>query len=248
MDSPGKLHGKVALVTGAAGAIGSEVCRSLAGLGASIVLVDIVSVEQVTSKIAAGGGKVIAVKADLTKSADVAAAFDKAVEAFGAVHIVVHLAGIILNKCPTIQTTSDEDWDRIFSVNVRGSFLVAREAANRLGPGGRIILTSSGLASNPTLGFCTYACTKAAVECLVKGVAKELAGRRITVNAIAPGPIDGPMLWTTASEDVRDLFVNLCPLGRLGEPSDLTPLVSFLASEEAEWVNGQIYHISGGLH
>ncbi|CAM6126770.1 unnamed protein product [Calypogeia fissa] len=246
MASTGKMQGKVALVTGGSGGIGTQVCLNFASQGASLVIVDMVSADELTSKIAASGGKAISVKADISKSADITAAFDKAVEAFGTVHIVVHLAGIMLNGS-TIPTTTEEEWDRIFSINAKGAFLVAKEAANRLGPGGRIVLTSSLLAERPMVGFGPYSCTKAVVEVLVKVLAKELTGRKITINAIAPGPVKTPMLLQTKTPEMLDELVKACPLGRLGEAKDIAHSIQFLVSDEAEWVNAQILAVGGGL-
>jgi NAD(P)-dependent dehydrogenase (short-subunit alcohol dehydrogenase family) len=147
----GKLQGKVALVAGGAGEIGIEVCLRFAKEGASVVIVDIASGNQLTAKIGEIGGKAVFVRADLSKTTDVVNAFDKAVETYGALHIVINLVGVNAHT-PTFETTSDEEWDRVFLINCRGTFLVAREAAKRLGPGGRIVLTSSQLAQNPMPG------------------------------------------------------------------------------------------------
>jgi NAD(P)-dependent dehydrogenase (short-subunit alcohol dehydrogenase family) len=146
----GRLQGKVALVTGGAGGIGAAICQGLASEGASVVITDLAENNEVMSSIIAGGGKAIFVKMDQSQESEVVTAFDICMEVFGAVHIVVQVAAIC--KPRNMTESSVEDWDNSFAVNVRGTFLVVREAARRMGPGGRIITTGSVIAGNEVSG------------------------------------------------------------------------------------------------
>ncbi|CAM6116213.1 unnamed protein product [Calypogeia fissa] len=249
MATEGRLKGKVALVTGGSRGIGKEISIALASDGAAVVVNyagnDSAATETV-GLITSTGAKAIAVKGDISKSADVIAAFDKAVQTFGAVNIVVHVAGIGLDNYPSIVDTTEAEWDRIFATNAKGTFLVTKEAAKRLGPGGRIITTSSSLTGFIRPGYGAYTATKAAVEVLTKTLAKELKGKRITVNCIAPGPVATEMFFQGKTQQVIDMMAKEPPLERLGEPKDIAAVIQFLASGESEWVNGQVIRINGG--
>ncbi|CAM6126639.1 unnamed protein product [Calypogeia fissa] len=249
MASEGKLKGKVALVTGGSRGIGREIALALAGDGASVVLNyagNEAAANEAVGLIKATGAKAIAVKGDVSKEADVVATFDKAVEAFGAVHIVMHMAGVLLDNYPLIVNTTEEEWDRTFTVNAKGAFLVCKEAAKRLGPGGRIVATSSSLVGTLMPRYGAYSSSKGAVEVLAKTLAKELRGRRITVNCIAPGPVATEMFYKGKSQEQIDVLTKQPPLERLGEPKDIAALAVFLASDASEWVNGQVIRANGG--
>ncbi|CAM6117722.1 unnamed protein product [Calypogeia fissa] len=249
MASEGKLKGKVALVTGGSRGIGREIALALAGDGASVVLNyagNEAAANEAVGLIKALGAKVIAVKGDVSKEADVVATFDKAVEAFGAVHIVMHMAGILLDNYPLIVNTTEEEWDRTFMINAKGAFLVCKEAAKRLGPGGRIVATSTSVVGTLMPRYAAYSSSKGAVEVLAKTLAKELRGKRITVNCIAPGPVATEMFYKGKSQEQIDFMTKQPPLERLGEPRDISALALFLASDASEWVNGQVIRANGG--
>nr|VDD53398.1 unnamed protein product [Brassica oleracea] len=175
--------------------------------------------------------------------------FDRTFRAFESpVHILVNSAGVLDPKYPSIANTSVEDFDRTFSVNTKGAFLCSKEAANRLkqGGGGRIILLTSSMTRGLKPGFGAYAASKAAVETMVKILAKELKGTGITANCVAPGPIATEMFFEGKSSEVVEKIAAENPFGRVGEVRDVVPLVGFLAGDGGEWINGQIIPVNGG--
>jgi 3-oxoacyl-[acyl-carrier protein] reductase len=192
----------------------------------------------------------VAVRADVADEAGVRSLFDAAASAFGGgpAHILVANAGVLDDAYPSVADTATDSFDRTVAVNLRGAFLCLREAARRLprGGGGRVVaVTSSVVGSLPT-GYAAYSASKAAVEALVRTMAKELKGTRITANCVAPGPTATDMFFAGKSEEmVRRNVVNN-PMERLGEPGDIAPVVGFLCTDAAEWVNGQVIRANGG--
>ncbi|CAL9095991.1 unnamed protein product [Musa acuminata var. zebrina] len=248
------LKGRVAIVTGGAGGIGSAVSAHLASLGASVVIGyvgDPSPAEKLAETINTtyGAPRAIAVSADVSSFAQVKSLFDAAEATFGPnLHILVTAAAVIDAEYPPIADTSEESFDWMFGVNAKGTFLCCREAANRLvrDGGGRIItFTSSGVGSLRP-GYGAYAATKGAIEVMTRVLAKELRGTRITANGVAPGSTATPMFYAGKSEEDVKAYVAEIPLGRLEQPEDVAPLVGFLASDDGEWVNGQIIRINGG--
>ncbi|KAM7252198.1 hypothetical protein ACFE04_024081 [Oxalis oulophora] len=251
------LLGKVAIITGSTRGMGRDIAIHLHSLGARVAINFVSSssqadllVSKLNASLSLSQPRAIAVQADVSKPDHVKLLFDRTEQEFGSkIHIVVSCAGVLDPKYPTIANTSVEAWDSTFNINTRGTFLVCREAANRLirGGGGRIILTSSSsLASSPP-GYGSYVASKAAVEALVKIVAKELKGTGITANCIAPGPVATEMFFAGKSERTINRLIGNCPLGRLGEPKDITSVVGFLVSEAGEWINGQVIRANGGF-
>lgn len=254
------LEGRVAIVTGASRGLGRAIAIHLRSLGARLVLnyasnsgVADALVSQLNSSNSSFSSSsqphAIAVQADVSDPEQIKKLFDRAEEEFGSIHIIVNSAGVLDPKYPSVANTTVEDWDNTFSVNTRGAFLVCREAANRLvrGGGGRIILITSSAVAALSPGYAAYAASKAAVETMAKIVAKELKGTGVTANCVAPGPIATDMFFAGKSEELIKRLVDACPMGRLGEPTDVTQLVGFLAGDAGEWVNGQIIRINGGF-
>nr|WP_232291813.1 glucose 1-dehydrogenase [Frankia sp. QA3] len=241
------LVGKVAVVTAASRGIGRAVARRLAADGAAVVVnwhTSATAAREVVAGIADAGGRAVAVRADLGDRGGPEALFTAAEETFGGVDILVNNAGITA-VAPTADLDEDT-FDRLFAVNVRGTFLALRLAARRLRDGGRIVNISTGytLATYPNVGV--YAGTKAAVEQMARSLSRELGPRRITVNTVLPGLVDTDGL----SADVRanlDAFVAATPLGRIGEARDIADVVAFLAGDDARWVTGQAIVAAGGL-
>ncbi|XP_037425367.1 NADPH-dependent aldehyde reductase-like protein, chloroplastic [Triticum dicoccoides] len=226
------LSGRVGIVTGASRGIGRAIAAHLSSLGASVVL------------------GYAAVRADVSEEAGARALFDAAESAFGcaAPHIMVANAGVLDDKYPSLADTTTADFDRVFAINTRGAFLCLREAANRLprGGGGRIVaVTSSVVGSNPT-GYSAYTASKAAVEAMVRTMAKELKGTRVTANCVAPGATATDMFFAGKSDETVRRTAETNPMERLGEAGDIAPVVGFLCTDAAEWVNGQVIRVNGG--
>jgi 3-oxoacyl-[acyl-carrier protein] reductase len=239
---------KVAIVTGASGGIGAAVAERLAKDGFTVVVNyagNAASAEAVVAKIEAAGGRAVAAKADVSDGAAVARMFDSAETAFGGVDVLINNAGI-MNTAP-IEDSDDALFERHIAVNLKGTFNTLREAARRLRDGGRIVNFSSSVTGllQPTYGV--YAATKAAVEAMTSVLAKELRGRNITVNAIAPGPTATKLFLDGKPQEVIDRLSNMAPLGRLGQPQDIAAAVAFLSGPDGAWINGQTVRANGGI-
>lgn len=238
---------RVAVVTGSSRGIGAATARRLAREGYAVTVNYLTNRDlaaQVVRDIEAAGGRAIFRQADVADPAAVRALFDANDEAFGGVDVVVNNAGI-MNVGPFAQMT-DEAFDRMIATNVKGSFNVLREAARRVRDGGRIISLSSSIIKTPPPGTGAYAASKA-VQVLYSGVlAKELAGRDISVNAVAPGAVDTQLLRQHGEEALKGI-PEQTPLGRLGLPEDIAGTIALLCSKEGAWVNGQNVFANGGL-
>jgi 3-oxoacyl-[acyl-carrier protein] reductase len=243
-------HGnnKVAIVTGASRGIGAAVAERLARDGFTVVVNysgDAAPAEAVARKIEDKGGRALSAKADVSDPEAVRRMFDAAETAFGGIDVLVNNAGIMLLS--NIADTGDLTFEREINVNLKGTFNTLREAARRLRDGGRIVNFSSSVTSllQPTYGV--YAATKAAVEAMTSILAKELRGRNITVNAIAPGPTATKLFLDGKPQEVIDRLSKLAPLERLGQPQDIADAVAFLAGPDGAWINGQTLRANGGI-
>ncbi|AIO42502.1 short chain dehydrogenase family protein [Burkholderia cenocepacia] len=239
---------QVALVTGSSRGIGAEIARRLARDGFGVVVNYAGSAgaaREVVDAIAADGGEAVAVQADVVDPAAVAALFDAAAQAFGRIDVVVNSAGIM--KLAPLAELGDAVFDETVAINLKGAFNVSREAAKRVRDGGRIVnLTSSVIGMRlPTYG--AYIATKAAVEAMTQVLAQEMRGRRINVNAVAPGPVATELFLHGKSPELIDRMAKLNPLQRLGQPDDIAGVVAFLAGPDGAWVNGQILRANGGM-
>lgn len=239
---------RTAIVTGASRGIGAAIAQRLARDGFAVIVNyagDVKAAESVVSSIKSAGGNAEAVKADVGAPAEARSLFDAAEKAFGGTDVVVNNAGIM--TLATIATSDDAMFDRLIAVNLKGSFNMMREAATRLRRGGRIINFSSSVVGllQPTYG--AYAGTKAAVEAMTSVLAKELRGREITVNAIAPGPTATDLFLNGKSPELVERLAKLAPLERLGQPDDIAAAVAFLAGPDGAWINGQTLRANGGI-
>jgi 3-oxoacyl-[acyl-carrier protein] reductase len=239
---------KVAIVTGASRGIGAAIAQRLAHDGFAVVINYATSAHEadaLAAKLKESNYPAIAVKADVSKPDDVRRLFDMAEKTLGKVDVLVNNAGIL--KTMPLAETSDELFEQTFAINLRGTFNTLREAAKRLNNGGRIINFSSTVLALNLPGYAVYNGTKAAVEAVTRVFAKELRGRNITVNAVAPGPVATDLFLNGKSEEQVQQFAKMPPLERLGQPDDIAGVISFLAGPDAGWVNGQTLRANGGL-
>jgi 3-oxoacyl-[acyl-carrier protein] reductase len=239
---------KVAIVTGSSRGIGAAVAQRLAKDGFAVLVNYSGSADPAAAlvqKIEQAGGTALAFKADVSDTAAVKALFNAAEEAYGRVDVLVNNAGIM--ALSTIAETDDATFDRQIAINLKGSFNTLREAAKRLQNGGRIINFSSSVVAllQPTYGV--YAGTKAAVEAMTSVLTKELRGRDITVNSVAPGPTATDLFLNGKPQEVIDRLSKLAPLERLGQPEDIANAVAFLAGPDGAWINGQTLRANGGI-
>ena len=241
-------NGKVAIFTGASRGIGSAVAERLGRDGFSVVVNFSGSAEAADAlvrKITEGGGRALAVKADVSDPGAVREMFETTVAKFGGVDVLVNNAGIM--ALSNIADTDDAAFDRQIAINLKGTFNTLREGAKRLRSGGRIINFSSSVVGLLQPTYAIYAATKAGVEAITSVLAKELRGRNITVNAIAPGPTATDLFLKGKPQAVIDHLAKLAPLERLGEPNDIARAVSFLAGADGAWINGQVLRANGGI-
>ena len=241
---------RVAIVTGASRGIGAAIARRLAADGHAVVVnysSNAAEADAVVAQIAASGGKAIAVKGDVADPQAVRALYDAAEQAFGGVDVLVNNAGVMPPALPTLANTDDASFDRLIAINFKGSFNTMREAAARLRSGGRVINSSTSVIGRALPGYSVYAATKAAIEIMTNIFAKELRGRNITVNAVAPGPTATDLFLNGKSEQAIEQTAKLSPLERLGTPEDIANTVSFLAGADGGWINGQTLRPNGGI-
>ncbi|WP_225809748.1 SDR family oxidoreductase [Streptomyces spinosus] len=238
---------RVALVTGGTGGIGRAVVDRLAQDGVAVAVHyagNKARAVEAVEAVRARGGKAIAVGGDVADEVAMAAAFEAVEAEFGGIDVVVNSAGIMLLS--PIATLDLDDLDRMHRTNIRGTFVVSQQAARRLRRGGALINVSSSLTrlQFPTYG--AYAASKGAVEAMTLVLARELRGKDITVNAVAPGPTATPLFLEGKDQAALDNLANAAPLERLGTPEDIAEAVAFLAGP-ARWINGQTIYANGGI-
>ncbi|CAI2537132.1 SDR family oxidoreductase [Serratia proteamaculans] len=239
---------QVAIVTGASRGIGAAIAERLAADGFTVIVNysgNQALADQLVRKIEQKGGRALSAKADVSDAAAVVQLFDRAEQAFGGVDILVNNAGVI--ALAPLAEMSDADVDRLIDINLKGTFNTLREAAKRLRDNGRIINFSSSVVGLLQPGYGMYAASKAAVEALTSVLAKELRGRNITVNAIAPGPTATGLFLDGKTPELIERLAKMAPLERLGQPQDIAAAVSFLAGADGAWINGQTLRANGGI-
>ncbi|MFJ8792174.1 SDR family oxidoreductase [Streptomyces sp. NPDC102462] len=238
---------RVALITGATGGIGRAVTDRLVRDGFAVAVHyagNKAKADETVEAIRAAGGKAIAVGGDVADEAAMAAAFDATEAEFGGIDVLVNTAGIML--LAPIATLNLDDLDRMHRTNIRGTFVVSQQAARRIRRGGAIINFSTSVTrlQFPTYG--AYAASKGAVEAMTLVLAREMRGKDITVNAVAPGPTATPLFLEGKDEAALDNLAKAAPLERIGTPEDIAEAVAFLAGP-ARWINGQILFANGGI-
>ena len=245
----GELSGKVAIVTGASKGIGAAIARRFAEAGAAVAVnyaSDKTGADRVVEQIKRGGGKAVAIQANVSKSEDVKRLFAETKAKLGALNILVNNAGVFTFE--PLEAVTEEEFHRQFDTNVLGTLLTTREAVTAFnGEGGSVINLSTISSVNPVPNSVVYSASKSAIDAITKALAKELGDRKIRVNAIAPG--------MTETEGVKDLGITLdmaetigapIPLGRLGQPNDIARVALFLASDQSSWLTGERISASGG--
>ena len=239
---------QTAIVTGASRGIGRAISLRLAADGFKIAVNysgNSTKADEVVAAIHAAGGQAIAVQADVSKTEDVQRLFATVLQAYGAIGAVVHSAGIM--SLAPIAPENIDAFDRTISTNLRGAFLVLGHAAQQLQAGGRIVAVSTSVIARSFPQYGAYIASKAGVEGLVRVLANELRGRRITVNAVAPGPVATELFFEGKTEEQISQITKMAPLERLGQPEDIARVVSFLLGADGEWVNAQVVRTNGGF-
>jgi 3-oxoacyl-[acyl-carrier protein] reductase len=243
-----KLNGKVALVTGASKGIGAVTALELAKNGASVIVNfngSPKAAEQVVADIRTAGGQAIAIKADVSKEEDVARLFDEAIAAMGKIDILVNNAGVMMAKA--IGQVSGDEFDKLFSINVKGVFNTLHQAASKLADNGSVINLSSTVTRTMFPGYGPYCATKGAVEQLTRIFAKEVGSRGINVNAVAPGPTETELFMNGKTQQDIDRLAGSNAFGRLGQPEDIARVIVTLACDDSKWISGQIIGANGGM-
>ena len=239
---------KVAIVTGASRGIGAAVAERLARDGLAVIInysSNAGPAKTLVHQIEARGGRALAAQADVSDPDAIRGMFDAAERAFGGIDVLVNNAGIM--KLARLADSDDASLDQQIAVNLKGSFYGMREAARRLRDGGRIVNFSTSVVGTKLETYSIYAATKAAVETMTAILSKELRGRNITVNAVAPGPVATELFLTGKSPELIERMAKMTPMERIGTPEDIASVVSLLVSPDGGWINGQVLRANGGL-
>lgn len=244
----GHLDGKVAIVTGASRGIGKAIALQLAAEGARVVVNYTSSPEKaeaVVHAITEENGEAVAIQADISKLDEVERLFSETLQAFEKIDILVNNAGIMINK-PILEAT-EEDFDKIFAVNAKGTYFTCQQAMKHMSEYGRIVNISTSVVGQMFPAYSMYAGTKGAVEQFTRQLAKEFGSKQITINAVAPGPVNTELFTEGKSEAQIEGLKKMNAFNRLGEPEDISSVISFLASKESQWVTGQTLRVNGGF-
>jgi 3-oxoacyl-[acyl-carrier protein] reductase len=246
----GELKGKVAVVTGASKGIGAGIAKRFGEAGASVVVNYASSKEgadKVVAEITKSGGKAIAVKADVSKAAEVKKLFDETKRAFGKFDVLVNNAGVF--RFAPLEQVTEEEFHREFNINVLGTLLATKEALNHFNGSGSVINVSSVVSTSPVPNSSVYSSTKGAVDTLTIELSRELAPRNIRVNVIAPGGVEteGTHEIGAIGSDFENQIIAQTPLGRMGQPDDIARVAVFLASDASAWLTGERISASGGF-
>lgn len=242
------LKNKTAIITGSSRGLGKKTAIALAKQGANVV-VNYNSNESealsTVNEILSDGGNAIAIKADVSKSEDVNNLFEKTIEHFGKIDIVVNNAGIMVTKF--LKDFSEEEFDKQFSINVKSVFLMMKKASETLEQNGRIINISSSTSRLMMPGYAVYSAAKSAVEQMTRVFAKEIGSKGITVNSVLPGPIKTELFLNGKSDELISRIASLSAFNRIGEIEDIIPIILFLSSNDSQWITGQNIGINGGM-
>lgn len=242
------LDGKVAIITGSSRGIGRVVAEKLADLGAKVVI-NYSSNRQKAAEVVEGiikkGDKAVALHADLSKLSDVKELFIKTIDEFGKVDILINNAGLMITK--PLSDVTEDDFDKQFAVNVKGTFFACQQAMKHMENNGRIVNFSTSVTGQMFSAYSVYAGTKGAVEQFTRQLAKEFGSKQITINAVAPGPVNTELFNIGKTEQQIDAMKKMNAFGRIGEPEDIANVIEFLVSDKSQWVTGQILRVNGGF-
>jgi 3-oxoacyl-[acyl-carrier protein] reductase len=242
-----KLSGKIALVTGSSRGIGRAVVERLSREGASVVINYLSSsdtAEEIVAAITSDGGTALALQADVSSVEGIRRLFEKTLAHFGRLDILVNNAGIRTTQ--PVADIQEDEFDRLFAINVKGPFFACQQAAHRISDSGRIINISSAVTRMMLPGYSIYAASKAAVDLLTRVLAKEMGERQVTVNAVSPGPVNTELLREGKTKEQLQQMAQMAAFNRIGEVEDIADVVAFLASDDARWITGQVIHVNGG--
>ncbi|OUL24405.1 3-ketoacyl-ACP reductase [Nostoc sp. RF31YmG] len=242
------LAGKVAIVTGASRGIGRAIALKLASNGASVTVNyagNTAKAQEVVAEITQQGGQALPVQADISQVAEIKRLFDQTIEKFGKVDILINNAGIVIYQ--PITEVTESDFDKLVAVNIKGTYFACQQAAQRMAEGGRIINFSSSTTAMMLPTYSAYVATKGAVEQITRVLAKELGTKKITVNAVSPGPTDTELFRDGKTEEQINRLAQMAALGKLGDAQEIADVVAFLASDEARWITGQNIRVNGGI-
>jgi len=245
-----KLKGKVAVVTGASKGIGAGIAKALAAEGASVVVNYASSkagADDVVAAIKKAGGTAVAVQGDVSKAADAQGLIDIAVKTYGHLDVLVNNSGVY--EFAPIESITEEHFHRIFNINVLGVLLTTQAAANHLGQGGSIINIGSGVTRITPPNSAVYTATKGALDAITGVLSRELGPKQIRVNSINPGMVEteGTHTGGFIGSDLEKALVAQTPLGRIGQVTDIAPIAVFLASDDSQWLTGEILLAAGGM-
>lgn len=248
MPHPGVLSGKVALVTGAARNLGRAYAEALGAQGATVILHHHGSpddAQDAAKAVEAAGGTAGVEQADLTDLAQTVALFDRVQARHGRFDILVNNAGMVLKK--PLSEFEEDEYDRLFAINTKAAFFCMREAARRISDNGRIINLGTTLLGATTGYYSAYAGSKAPLEDFTRGLAKEIGHRGVTVNTVAPGPIDTSFFHAAETPESEAFLSSMSVTGHLGRVDQIVPMIAFLASPAAQWVTAQTIFVNGGF-
>ncbi|WP_026886998.1 SDR family oxidoreductase [Clostridium beijerinckii] len=241
------LEGKVAIITGASRGIGSAIAKQLSVLGAKVVVnysSNAVKAEEVVEEITKSGEQAVAIKADVSNIKDVERLFSETITKFGKVDILINNAGVILYKL--LSDVTEEEFDKLFNINVKGTYFACQQAMKHMENNGRIINFSTSVVESMFPTYSVYAATKGAVEQITRQLAKEFGPKKITINAVAPGPINTELFNVGKTYEQIEAIKQMNSFGRIGEPDDIANAIEFLVSDKAQWITGQTIRINGG--
>lgn len=242
------LKNKTAIITGSSRGLGRKAAIELVKHGAGVVVnyhSNETEARATVNEILSNGGTAIAVKADVSNSEAVNYLFEKTLEQFGKIDIVVNNAGIMVTKF--LKDFTEEEFDKQFSFNVKSVFLMMKKASEKLNQNGRIINISSSTSRLMLPTYAIYSATKSAVEQMTRVFAKEISSKGITVNSVLPGPINTELFRNGKSEDLINRIAGLSAFNRIGNVEDIIPIILFLSSDESQWITGQSIGINGGM-